>query len=316
MWDFETTEGQDPISTTAYKFGRRSQSFGDLPNAKFNLKSTYRGSRDPIIQIADKVATSSIAFNPVCGIPWYLLFGSSSTTTGVHTISGIDYGALPTITQRYQTENNTENIRKSMVGSKVRNLNFTVQNIGERLRMPAVMGIGSQGIDIVDPTATGDITPTFPGSNSDPYYIDNNFELTWDYGVDNVDYAGDIMEFKYICDTTNRFLPIVGNLTPLTVAEGSRVHILIMDILRGNDTSIFDDYLAQTRSSTGKDLRFKIHQSSTNYLQLDFSNVFIENIPLNDPTKDEHTKYTITAFAENCTPKIKDGLDETVFYGE
>ena len=317
---YESVKGTDPIGSgdDYYKLGYRVRSLGKFPKPKYNIASTYRGSRDPTLEIASADLTGTLAFAPVNAIAWYLALGSSATAAGVHTITGIDSGELPYFTTRFETSNDTENIRKSMTGTKLKTLNFELTRLNENVRFPAMMGINVQGTGFGAPTYPVTNTPIYPDSVSDMFYKDSNFYFTWYYGGDNLDYKSDVMNFTGIIDMTNQFLPLLQQLFPEEVSEGTRAHILRFNILRGNDTSIYDDFAAQDRDTTGMDLRVKIHQTASKYLQLDYSNIFLQECEINDQNeaKNEDGIYEVVGIAESLTVKSNDGLTAATFYGE
>jgi hypothetical protein len=320
---YESTEGTDPIAsgggTPYYEFGKLTKTFGNFPSKEFKVLAIHHGSRDPTLNITHALPKGAIAFAPVNGVPWYQFLGSSSTAATIHTITGIDTGELPFITARFESQNSSENIRKSLVGAKINNINFQLLNANTRIRLPAMIGMGIQGMDVKAPTNTATQTPIFPDSEEGLYYVDSNFIFTWDLnGTPITEYKNQLLDFKYIGTNTNIFGTVGNTLTPVRVLEGPRNHILMFQLLRGGSTRIYDDYLAQTRSSTGKDLRVKIYNSAANYLQLDFNDVFIETCEMNDgyQASGDLEIYDVVASCEDLIVKSKDGLTAATFYGE
>lgn len=323
MWEYETTEGVDPGSASPYYFGKRTQSFGDLPRKDYKMYSYYRGSRNPFIRVSGAESRASIAFAPVNGVPFYWWAGSSLTTSGEHYVSSYDRVDLPTITTRFQTESANESIRKSMVGAKAKNINFTVNNDPAGIKIPAVMGVGLQAIDIVDPTDTGDLTPQWADGEENMYFVDDNTELIWDAigAGDQIDYTDDMLSFKFIGDSTNRFSPLMNKINPDTVLEGNKTGVFMIELLRGGDTSIYDDYISQEdigNANSNYRLEFKIHNTDSQYIKFSAENCMIESIKMNDGNerKGEHQTYVATILASDPDVYVKDGLDASTFYGE
>jgi hypothetical protein len=262
---------------------------------------------------------SAIAFAPVNGIPLYHIFGGSATVAGIHTLTAINSGSLPSVTKRFQTENASENIRKSMVGSKCTNMNLSVKSSFDDIPAPMFIGQSYGGWEVKAPTDTADHDPIFPDSIEDMYFLDGNSVLTWDNLGDQVAYIDDLLNFEYFVDTFTNFHTKQGSLPAFASAEGSRNHILKLQLLRGGDTSIYDDFIAQSLSSVGKQLVFKIYNTATRYIQLTFNNVIIEECEMNDALDQDnnaHEIYDITALAGSCVPAILDGVTATSFYGE
>ena len=316
-WIYEVTEGVDPIAsgggTPYYYYGHYTKSRGIFPSRNTKLVSYYHGSRDPTNRVSYVEPRGSIGFAPVNLIPWYQYLGARADGGGgIQTITGINSGRLPFTTTRSESQNVSESIRESMVGGKVNSLNFQILNANMRMNTPALIGMGIQGMDVKAPTNTAAQVPVFPSGEEGMYYPDDNFEFTWDYGGGSpvTEYKDQLMDFKYIGTGAN-VLGTVGNtVTPYGVEEGMRDHLVMFQIIRGGDTQIRDDYLAQTRSSTGKDLRVKIYNSATKYLQLDLTNLLMETCNMNDAEekKGEYEIYDVVAKAETLTINGIDGV--------
>lgn len=315
-WAYEATEGVDPIAsgggTPYYKFGKYTKTFGHFPQKTVKTMAVYHGSRDPSNYISHVQPKGAVAFAPVNAIPWYQFLGARADGGGgIHTITGIDSGELPFMTTRFQSENASESIRKSFVGGKLDNLNFVISNANTRARSPAFIGMGLKGMDVKTPTNTAAQVPVFPSSEEGMYHVDDNFEFTWDYGGGSpvTEYKDQLLEFRYIGMNANIIGTVGNTITPYQILEGVRSHIVQFQILRGGDTQIYDDYIGQTRASTGKDLRVKIYNSATNYLQLDLNNILIEDCKMNDgyQAQSELEIYDVVGIAQDITVNSIDG---------
>lgn len=318
-WEYEVNEGVDPIGNADpyYNFGQYpNQPPGDFPKKSFTYQTSYAGGRDPAsIRIANAKTTSIKTFAPTNGLPVYQIYGDSTTAAGLHTLDGIDTGELPTITERFQSENAAENIRYSMVGAKTGSLQLAMDNLHLNIKAPLICGQTLKGLDVLASTSQQDKTPVYPTSKENMYFKDANFSLVWDTAHD---YSDVVKSFKYICDTSNLFQPLMQQLNPHTILEGFRAHIFLLEILRGDDKAIYTDYLAQTRASTGGDLVIKVYNSATEYIELDASGVFIDDCVMNyanDAADNELELYTAILVATSVVPKIKDGVADS-FYGE
>lgn len=317
-WRYEVDVGVDPIGDAVdyYKFGHFPDPPGDFPNKSFTYQVNYAGGRGPSsIRIATAKPASIKAFAPVNALPLYQIYGSSNTVDGVHTLDGIDTGELPTLTERFQSENAAENIRYSMVGGKTGSLQLAMDNLQMNIKAPMICGQSFKGKDVLASTSQLDKTPIFPSSKSKMYFKDDNFSLIWD--TDH-DYSDEVKSFKYICDTSNAFQPLMQELLPNAILEGFRAHIFVLEIVRGADKAIYTDYMAQNRESTGGDLVIRVYNSATEYIELDASGVFIDDCIMNygnDAADNELELYTAALIATSVTPKSKDGVAVS-FYGE
>ena len=313
-WAYEATEGIDPIAsgggTPYYKYGKYTRTIGKFPSRDTSIISAYHGSRDPTNRISHVNPKGAVAFSPVNLIPWYQYLGARADGGGgIQTITGIDSGKLPFITTRFQSENASESIRKSMVGGKVDNINFQITNANTRMRIPSLMANGIKGMDVKAPTNTAAQVPVFPNNEEGMYYVNDNFEFIWDYGGTPItEYKDQLLDFKYIGTNANIFGTVNNTITPYVVEEGMRNHILMFQIIRGGDTRIYDDYISQSRSSTGKNLRVKIYNSATKYLQLDFANVLMKKCDMNDGYQ-QGGEFEIYDVEADATGLIVNGID-------
>ena len=321
-WAYEDTQGTDKIALGGavpyYQLGKLTSTIGNFPTKDTKTISINAGSRDPTTNITHVEPRAALGFAPVSGVEWYKFLGARADGGGgIHTITGIDTGQIPYYTTRFQSENATENIRDSLVGGKTNNVNFQILNANTRARIPALMGVGIQGMDVKAATNTASQTPVYPSSEEGLYFPDSNFEFTWDESVGDVSYADELMDFKYIGMNANMFGTLEPQLTPYQVLEGVRGHELAFQILRGNDTQIYTDYRDQNRASTGKNLRVKIYNSATNYLQLDYAGVILNKCLLNDGNQpnQEMEFYDVGASADSLIVSVVDGLAAS-FYGD
>lgn len=329
-WAYEATYGTSPITSGAvpyYEFGKKFRLGGNFPNKTYEVKSEYRGTRDPRGSIYGVKANAAISSPVHNGLPFYWGYGSSSTVTGVHTIDGIDSGQLPSLTIRAQSENSgdataTHRFRKEMLGSKLRSFSFEGSDLNKNEIAPFYYGLGFQGQDVQPAVHDADYAPVFPDSQNDIYAKNSSFVAAWDVLGDNVSIANDLVDFRYIMDSTNRFAPLYNQLLVDGIYEGTRAHILQMVLLRGGDTAIYDDYMAQTRTSTGKQFNMRVYAlAGTNYIDLTLNNVLILDVVENMPYLEPDT-YQVSALAfqsdslDPAVPAIKDGLTAATFYGE
>ena len=328
-WAEHVTKDDTPISgagTPYYEFGKMTKGSGNFPSKNYNIYSIYSGSRDPNHNISHIEPIAGVAFQPTNGLEFYYAFGDS-VSTGVspdsdHAIGGINQGSLPTRVIRYQSENATENIREEAINAKTKALNFQLFNVNRNIQDPAVLGVGFQATDIRPATYDANFSPVFPSGKEEMYFPDkSNFVFNWDQGaeIETIDYKNTLLNFQYICDMTSQFQPLVQQMMPNEVLDGVRTHILIWNQMRGDDTRIYDDHQAQTRTSTPKDLRVKVFAkgSTTEYIQLDFNDIYTSKVDMNNANvgNDELDTYSVVAVASSVVPTIRDGVADG-FYSD
>ena len=328
-WAEHVTPGDTPITgagTPYYEFGKRTKGSGNFPSKNYNIYSYYAGSRDPKHNISTIEPLAGVAFQPTNGLEFYYAFGDSASA-GVspdadHTIGGINQGELPSRVIRYQSENATENIREEAINTKTKALNFQLFNVARNIQSPVTIGVGFQATDIRPASYNANFSPVFASGKEEMYFADkSNFVLNWDQGaiIDIVDYKDTLMNFQYICDMTTQFQPLVEQMIPNAILDGVRTHVLIFDLLRGDDTRIYDDHQAQTRTNTPRDARIKCYAkgSTTEYIQLDFKDVYTSKVDMNDGDvgRDELDIYKVVAVCSSVIPTIRDGVADG-FYSD
>jgi len=321
-WAEEVTEGTDPVAESYsyyYHFGQLPRTPGDFPNLSQDVHPTYRGdSRDPAhLEIFNSRVESQIAFVPINGVPFWMMLGADAYNAG-HVMTGIDIGELPTYTIRWKTDNGTTAVRKAAKGVKFQQLSLQLQN--NNTATPMTMAMSYQGIDFGDVTYDGDVSRTYPGNGTTPYMWDTTygvFEWDSDAGTngsgDNVDYAADLVSLHYTLLNQNQFFGKVGQDLPEYLFSGQRMHTLEFTLRRGNDTSIYDDYLTQGTNNTFHDLRFKIANSAdgSDYMQIVFNQVGIVNVDMNmaNVHEGQEPTYRVTAVCQDIEVKVVDALE-------
>jgi len=319
-WAWESTEETDPItlSTSLYwQFGFDSQQFS-LPIQNYQIQRYYDGSkRDPDLDVVQSHVTKSLGFFPTNLIPFYMALGSASSSSGVHTITGVNSGSLPTFTVRTELKGGNVSKYISAVGTKVYSLSFGYNAMTPQI--PASIGLGYMAIKsqtaalnsahggIKYPTDDYTLTGT---EQKNRFKADSNLSFIWDNGGDNVNYSNQLLNFNYIL--TNDIDPRqIQNQDEVEFqTEGNRSHIVNFQVTRGDDKSIFDD------AGTKKDVKFKIYASATNYIQLTLTNCIgsVSESNYANFARGEVAYWDFKGEAESVSVEGKDGVS-TSFYG-
>ena len=135
----EGTPGTDPISSPDtdpndlwWYFGIRTKDNKDFhPVETQTWKPVYKGnSRVPQdAELTNTSVASGVSFSPVNCIPYYLLLGLCTTTTGVHAITPSATTAVPSFTVRTESTGGSDDTFMSATGCKayelVSNLDLT-----------------------------------------------------------------------------------------------------------------------------------------------------------------------------------------------
>lgn len=325
----EATEGTSPITGSGvsyYEFGDDNRVSESFPYREEELGSYQRGSRDPRLYITYSNYIGLNSFYAVNGIPLYLALGDSNTDTGVHTVTGIDSGRLPSFTTRWETRG-TNTIRQELVGNKVKTLSMNLFSINERSRhFPLAYSLDFRGIGLQTASYDSNHDPIFPGSEDNRFVPDSSFVFNWDDGgVNETSYANDIIDFAYTLDMRNIPQQIRSNKDPQGNLEGGRSHVIVMNILREADDQLLTDFLAQTRSSTGKSMRMKIFRDksgSSDYIEPTWQNCLIKKVTPKKSKREELDYWEIVIHPQlydsnpPVTVDVKDGLTAATFYGE
>lgn len=320
----EATPETDPITSADtnpndkyWKFGAYTFPF-ELGTEQHEYRPEYfLNSRDPNQLVLQKTYVDpTIMFLPVNGIWWYYFCGDSATVTGVHTVSAISTGSLPTLTHRWEDLGGTAPEYNSNVGCKAQTIVWS-GNFGNQSAIPMSMAVSLAGIKSAVPSLNsahdGTKYPTDDGlmagtEVTDLYKYDSNMVFTWD----GDSFLTQLTQFQYT--GVNLFMKggIGGQTEREYIHEGYRTHNLLFRILRGTSTSIFDDFLAETKH----DCVLKIYNTATNYMQVTFNDCAIEKlVPPYTPEVNDSPYYQVECSVTSITPVIKDGIDDG-YYGD
>ena len=322
----ETTEGDDVITSDAvpyYEIGLYNTSWGKFPRMRQEIMQKYKGgSYDPYYLSVSK----SEVFGQLTNIPsngWlnYFMMARAgvgvSSAGGIHTVTGINNGKVAPFTTRWESHNSVNGLRMSALGSRALSYSISLDLVQPDMYLSSIFNFQARRL------ANSPVQTTYPPVYADagsfdsqrPYMVDSNFEVLWDVGGDNVNITDYLKGFTYTLDTFNRFGHIKGQKYPKWVLQGNRTHSVSFTMDRTDETSVFDDFLAQPTANVFKDMSFKIYNTSANYQKHNFTDVAIVECDMNHAYQNggENPVYEIVAVVRNNVMNIKDGVPAALY---
>jgi len=321
--------GTDPFDNNVepdyWNFGHFVEKGPFFPNNIYELLPTYLGdSRDPqAFAISRQNTQAQIGFWPVNGLPLYYALGASTSSSSppneIHALSGIETGRLPTFTTRWETQSDSESIRKSAVGCKVNTLEMRYDAGSTKTLW---MNMHLEALRTITPTYEDSTPPAWIGSRSDPFEWESSespgFKFEMDPGGEypTTDYSDTLLMFQYILSNNVQSRHVDGQDYPKWTREGNRSHALTFSILRGDDVTI--DTIARDQPLHElTNFQFRVYTTSSYYIDATFHDAFIieckENYSL--VNKKQQPTYDVVAIAKNITANVKDGVAKAN-YGE
>lgn len=335
------TFGADTITNgaeTFFKFGDRGQSFGDFPILETEIISQYTGeSYDPkSLNVAKTGVLGNIVGHMVNGLPFYFMNCRKESAGGEedggviddganqYTITPITSGEVDNYTVRYHSKNSdAADTQRSTVGDRFNNFVMSLDNRLKKSPLSFTLAFLGQQDQPVQAN-TDDYSLEFPDDLDIPFYWDgtSGSQFRWDVDGDDVELNDELLQFAYTENTLNRLVPVNGQHYPKYNVTGDRIHVLSFEVERRNETSVLDDYFAQSGNSkvpneTFKNLRFKISNANSKFIQCDFDTIAIRSIKMNDAFKQgsQIPIYKVVATARKIAPVIKDGITTLSHYG-
>ena len=321
----EATPETDPINAVDAKYwlyGFRTldiKEAANLPTQKYIFIPIYKANdRMPseIIKIKSELV-AGVSFLPVNCIPEYKIMGASSTPASTHTITHISSGSLPTFTDRAESSGGSVDTIISAVGSKVFTLNTHLeifQNTGTLTQGIAYNAIKNANPPSLNQVHNGAIYPTddglMTGAQTKTRYRwgddPTNQKLLWNA----TEYKTHALMFDSTIVNTQIAKHIANQIEPEFIDEGVYQVMFSMLIWRGEDDTIYDDYLAGTK----RDLTFKIYAGATNWKQHAFTNAAI--LECTGPEDIQNPIWSIKGIAQKVVMTGIDGISKTEYYGE
>lgn len=319
----EATPETDPINATDAKYwfwGIRTFDIKEaalLPTKRFTFIPIYKANdRMPseIVKIKSELI-NGVAFLPVNLIADYLIMGSSSTPANDHTITHISTGSLPTFTDRAESSGGTQERFMSAVGCKAYSLNthLEIHNAsGTLVNSLAYNGITSKQATYND-THDGAKYPTVEGTMGGTE-VERRFRWGDSASQSLLWNATEYKNHALLIDNTiinTHFVKHVANQVETEFIDEGVYQVMFSLLLnRGEDDTIYDDYLAGTQRT----LTFKIYSGPTNYKQQVFTNASI--LQCTGPEDKENPVWNIKGIAQKVVITGRDGISKTEYYGE
>lgn len=306
-------------------FGLLIQNKNDFPTERQEqILNRKGGSRDPDnIIVSKKWTEGKLQYTPVNGWMYYFLLTNTAnppteSPAGTFTFGSgaqIDEGDTEPFTVRWESLGSSRvsgaYSEEAHTGNRMEAITFTVDH-----RQSGAFGVEAiswRGVRI-DPNYvdfTNGQSPVMPdgvalSTGSHPGYSHEitGGLITWDGGAT---FWNNMRMFTVHVTVGQLAKFIQGQLFPQFVSTGERIMVFQMEVLRDIDTTLFDDYNAQTGVATAKTLIYKIFNTSTNFRQYTLNNVVLI-VSLNIPLPEEEAVYTITGMTTDFEFKVIDGV--------
>lgn len=332
-WALESTAESDPINAVNalyWKFGARTHDMRDFHPSEFHTwqpiyTGQYRRPSDAVH--VRNMNYGGFAYYPTNGVFPYLCMGDSATAAGVHTITNINSGTLPTITIRSETTGGTTDKFFSTVGTKVQSVNGYInrlsdfQVLSETITYQGINTLMNNNCSLNEVHTTGTKFPTsdytMTGTERSGRYKSSDGHAsyptvcTWD--GDSV--INDLAILNYQIVNNLQVKHIENQTDPEYIDEGNIQFLINFSFWRGNTTT--DGIMIDYMNGDQKNFIFTIYNDLTNgyYRTYTWTNVsLLECRPIY--AMDEEPKlYQAHGFAENLSIACKDGVSDT-FYGD
>lgn len=322
----ETIEGTDPINAADAKYWGIGIHTRDM---KFNhpieehvWSPIYHGdSLMPKEQEHVSILFNAkvLSFLPVNLWPFYLVLGkATSPATPVIIEDMIPGSNLPSFTKRTESTGGTYDKIFSVPGCKIHRLDgiFTRFRAVPTLSMTAIYS----GIQNVTPSYNdihnGPVFPTSEGTLGGTqiayqrFKKDANTVMTWDYGGDNDNILAPTTTLKFAIINNSWNEMIQGQKYSTGIKEGLYRVELGLQIYRGNQRSVYDDFLALTQH----DFRFTIYAGSTNYMTLDFEKVALATATANVKVGPDKWLWDFFGTCDDFTATGVDQINQAEYY--
>ena len=327
------TEGVAPFSASVLPihFGEYTTSFGKFPQLIQEVAPSYKGgSYDAYIQRVIKTSIfSEIAYVPTNSLMWLYAYGQAvSGGSGIHSLSGINTGNTPSLAIRWETGNDptyANNIRADALAMKLKRLSMAINfSTPNNVITESATFVGRRATYNTDPNDTftdnNHRAPIYadgnPVDSQERYLYDNNFSCKWDDGNTDVELKTYLRDFTYIMDVNQQPRWIDGQKYPQWISTKNRAHGIAFQMIRSDESAIFDSFIGQRNVDIREDLSFLMYNGASNYRDYTFSEMTIQSCELNHAFsgRGEEPYYDIKMTAKSSVLDTKDGLT-TVLYG-
>lgn len=316
----EATYGVDPIdiNSEVIKYGRFMIPFGPFPAYSTTTLPIYlpNASREANeFKVTIKRGDFGITCQLVNLLPFYLFFGLSSTTDGVHTITAQAVSIeKPSFTHRYKYESDQIDKIKHIIGCKLVSITFEFDFI--TLKIPQIVLL-MKGIEFVDAGFPEENAPVIPGTNE---IYNKVAQARWN--STNPDSGGEdiapiLANFALMCIDSNRLeLPEIDTLLLQRIIDGEFAYILRLALFRGKTLTLIDYLQDFDNDTSAVNMVIKIPRSATEYITFTLTGLYPKEATKKE-TKTEGLEFDIYEFfVKSVSVSGKDGLDPTIYYGE
>ncbi len=330
MWKEEATPEESDINTPttdAYHFGVNAFEL-ELPTEQQAWFASRMNAHQPnTLELGKTSAFNVITFAPVNGLFWYYFYGDAASVGGLHTVGSLDTTAHKTLTYRAEDRAGTAPTYDEIVGNYVQSVNYLHDFTKKTSYSQMTMALSGIRLETAESNAAHNQAnikyPTNDGATekSALYKYDSNFKFLWDVTLDGNgvyssggdDYDAHVQNFNF---TAGKIVQPTNVLNQAEVEElipGEITNILTFRLNRGPDSSIWADFKARSK----KHCHYKIYQTASEYLQLDFKDVAINRIirPWNQKENNLSPYYQIEAEVTTVVPNIDDDVSDS-FYGD
>jgi len=238
-----------------------------------------------------------------------------------YTITPITEGELQSYTTRFHRKNiDSANIQKSI--PLCQTLQYTMSldlTTPERQPLAQTESFLGQKVQAVA-ASTSDYTLQLPDTVEEWFYWDNTAGSSFTF--DGVEMKTALRSISFTNNNANRLIYKSGQHFPNWNQTGGRVMVLTAELEARNDTSIFDDYMAQAGTAAVpadifKTSVFKISNANSKYIQLTMADLGITDLSMNAAFREggEIPVYQLQAKVRTVAPVIKDGITTLTHYG-
>ena len=319
-WALEAAAEEDPIDADTDLYWR----FGILTQDETNYHPTELQNHEPVYYADSRMpgdsqqpttsTSGSLAYYPVNGIPLYWILGNSSSAAGVHTLSNIDTGSLPTITIRSERTGGDTARYESARGAKINGISGYINFLANTKVLSEILSYTAISVSAADLAAvhTGYKYPTDDYTLSGTertgrYKKDTNTVFTWN----SASILSEATMFKYDVAGVVEPVYIENQADPEYLDEGEYLPTFSIGVWRGgtNPETMHTDYLAGTQRT----LNFKIYNGASYYRDITWTKATLKKEEM-ILSMGKHAKlYVYHGYAEDVGATVLDGCADDFY---
>lgn len=311
-------EGTEVIvaDTDYWEFGYYANSWGSYPEMVQKIKENWKGGNYEAFELIMNSyhVLGAVLYIPSNAMMLYHLLGDASTVAGTTLIQTIGIGDTETFNVRYNSDNETQYIRDTVLGARCIQIAGSIELADKGLALSEQATF--LGRDIINSVVTTKVDPKFPDGNSADaqleYIKDGNFSVLWD----GEEIGAELLSLGYIFTNFNIPVNIQGQNKPKRITNSDIIYIFNLKMKRSAINSLYTDFLAQKDGLVYKDMVIDIYCSATLLREYLPTDCVIRKCVLNDASlQDGETPYfDVQIQARSLVIASVDGLANT-FYG-